>query len=139
MPRDTNPTSTRGGGPPGAAFHVRPAQFSDHRGVSLLADEEQAVSDALAPTFRPHFLVSINTGLRYRERLDLRWANIDALTGLITVRRTKNGHARQIPMNSLVRSTLMDLAAKRKHPNDPLSTYSIRGRSRARASSTRPW
>ena len=85
----------------------------------LLADEEQAVSDALALTFRPHFLISINTGLRYREQLDLRWANIDALTGLITVRRTKNGHARQIPMNSLVRSTLMDLAAKRKHPNDP--------------------
>jgi site-specific recombinase XerD len=85
----------------------------------LLADEELAVNDALVPTFRPHFLVSINTGLRYREQLDLRWANIDALTGLITVRRTKNGHARQIPMNSLVRSTLMDLAAKRKHQNDP--------------------
>jgi integrase len=85
----------------------------------LLALEEQAVLDALAPTFRPHFLVSINTGLRYSEQLGLRWRDVDMMTGLITIQRSKNGHGRQVPMNSLVRSLLMDLAGARLRPSDP--------------------
>jgi site-specific recombinase XerD len=85
----------------------------------ILAVEEQAVLDALAPIFRPHFLVSINTGLRYNEQMTLKWRQIDVLTGLVTVTRTKNDHSRQIPMNSVVRSILMDLAGNRARPNDP--------------------
>ena len=84
----------------------------------LLADEEQAVHNALPPVFRPHFLVSINTGLRYGEQMALRWREIDMMTGLITVQRAKNNDARQVPMNSLVRSVLIDLAAQRARPGD---------------------
>lgn len=39
----------------------------------LLAEEERAVLDALAPAFRPHFPVRVNTGLRYSEQMTLRW------------------------------------------------------------------
>jgi integrase len=85
----------------------------------LLAAEEQAVLDALARTFRPHFIISINTGLRYSEQLALRWRDVDMMTGLITVPRSKNGYGRQIPMNSRVRSVLMDLAGQRIRPSDP--------------------
>jgi integrase len=85
----------------------------------LLADEEQAVRDALAPAFRPHFVVSINTGLRFAEQMGLRWRDVDMLTGLISVQKSKNGHSRRIPMNSVVRSVVMDLAANRKRPSDP--------------------
>jgi site-specific recombinase XerD len=43
---------------------------------------------------------------------------VDFLTGVITVRRSKNGYSRQVPMNSVVRSVLMDLATERQHPDD---------------------
>jgi integrase len=84
----------------------------------LLADEEQAVLEALAPAFRPHFLVSLHTGLRYGEQMALRWRDVDFLTGTITVQRSKTGASRQVPMNSLVRGVLMDLAARRRRPED---------------------
>jgi hypothetical protein len=44
---------------------------------------------------------------------------VDFLTGLITVRQTKSGYARQIPMNSLVRSAMVDLGSQRSSPDDP--------------------
>ncbi|MGH7393497.1 MAG: tyrosine-type recombinase/integrase [Candidatus Rokuibacteriota bacterium] len=84
----------------------------------LMGDEEGAVVDALATVFRPHFLVSIHTGLRYGEQMALRWREVDMLTGLITVARSKNDHSRQVPMNSLVQSAMMDLAARRQRPDD---------------------
>jgi site-specific recombinase XerD len=37
----------------------------------------------------------------------------------LTVRHSKTGYARQVPMNSLVRSQLMDLAGQRERPADP--------------------
>jgi integrase len=85
----------------------------------LLDAEEHAVLHALPQAFRPHFLFSIHTGLRYGEQMNLRWKDVDMLTGLVTVTRSKNGHARQVPMNSVVRSVLMDVAARRRRPNDP--------------------
>jgi len=85
----------------------------------ILAEEERSLLDALAAVFRPHFFVSINTGLRYGEQMGLKWRDVDFLTGLITVHRSKNGHSRQVPMNSIVRSVLMDLAGKRARPSDP--------------------
>jgi integrase len=89
--------------------------------VAYLGDlEEQAILDALAPAFRPHFLFSINTGLRFSEQMNLLWRDVDVLTGLVTVQRGKNGQRRQVEMNSTVRGIVMDLAAKRGRPGDPL-------------------
>src|SRR5688500_3632982 len=68
---------------------------------------------------RPLFTVSIHTGLRWSEQLALEWKDADFLTGILSVTRSKNGHSRQVPMNSLVRSTLMDVAAQRQRPQDP--------------------
>jgi hypothetical protein len=39
--------------------------------------------------------------------------SIDFLTGLIAVRQSKSGHARQVPMNRLVRVARLDVAAER--------------------------
>jgi hypothetical protein len=44
---------------------------------------------------------------------------VDFLTGYITVRRSKNGHTRRVPMNATVRSALMDLAGQRARSDDP--------------------
>jgi integrase len=85
----------------------------------LTAGEEAAIREALTPQLRPHFLVSVNTGLRWSEQMNLRWKDVDLLTGIITVPRSKNGHSRQVPMNSSVRSVLLDLGSQRQRPDDP--------------------
>ena len=107
---------------------------SEGRVLHLTLDEEAAVREALSPEametgrpsldkdrpdLRPLFTVSVHTGLRWSEQRALRWADADFLTGLITVRHSKTGYARQVPMNSVVRSQLMDLAGQRERPADP--------------------
>jgi integrase len=82
-------------------------------------EEEQAIRDALPPGLRPLFTVSVHTGLRWSEQAGLRWSDVDVLTRLITVGQSKNGHSRSVPMNSVVRSVLYDLAGRRQRPNDP--------------------
>jgi site-specific recombinase XerD len=83
------------------------------------AQEEQAIRQALRPDLRPMFTVSVHTGLRWSEQLGLRWRDVDFFTGCITVSMSKNGRSRQVPMNSTVRSTLMDLGGQRQRPDDP--------------------
>jgi site-specific recombinase XerD len=112
------------------------AKFKEPEGriQYLMPEEEAAVRAALAPEalrtgrpkldtvrpdLRPLFAVSVHTGLRWSEQLALRWADVDLLTGLITVRHSKTGYSRQVPMNSVVRSAALDLAAQRGRPDDP--------------------
>ena len=44
---------------------------------------------------------------------------MDFLTGFLTVPRSKHGGARRVPMNSVVRSMLVDLATRRTRQDDP--------------------
>ena len=66
--------------------------------------------DDVRPDLCPLFAMSVHTGLRWSEQRRLAWRDADFLTGLLTVRQSKSGYARQVPMNSVVRSELMDLA-----------------------------
>jgi len=85
----------------------------------VMPEQEAAILDALRPDLRSLFTISINTGLRWSEQISLEWRDVDFLTRLITVKRSKSGYSRQVPMNSLVRSALMDLAGQRQRPDDP--------------------
>jgi site-specific recombinase XerD len=85
----------------------------------LTLDEEEAVLTALPAHYRPHFIVSVHTGLRWSEQMGLTWRYVDFLTGFLTVPRSKHGGARRVPMNSVVRSVLVDLATLRTRPDDP--------------------
>lgn len=79
--------------------------------------EEQAIRDALRPDLRPLFTVSVNMGLRWSEQIALEWRDVDFFSGSIGVQRSKSGYSRAVPMNSVVRSVLMDVAAQRHdHP-----------------------
>jgi len=92
---------------------------NNERVTYLTADEEKAVHAALAPEYRPHFLVSIHTGLRWSEQMGLQWKDIDLLSGFITVPRSKHGRSRRVPINSTARSVLLDLGSARRRPDDP--------------------
>ena len=85
----------------------------------LTPEEETAIREALAPDLRLLFTVSVHTGLRWGEQVGLRWKDVDMLSGVITVPRSKHGYTRRVPANSIVRSVLVDLGAARKRPDDP--------------------
>jgi integrase len=92
---------------------------NNERVTYLTAEEEEAVRSALPPEYRPHFLISIHTGLRWSEQMSLRWKDVDLLTRFITVPRSKHGRSRRVPANSAARSVLMDLGSARQRPDDP--------------------
>ena len=85
----------------------------------LLGEEEMVVRDALHADLQPLFTVSVHTGLRWSEQLALEWQDVDVLIQQMRVRQSKTGYTRQVPMNSIVRAALLDLAAQRRRPNDP--------------------
>lgn len=98
---------------------IAKAKEPSGRVVYLLLHEEAAIRDALSSELRPLFAVSVQTGLRWSEQINLRWRDVDLHTGIITVPRSKHGEARHIPINSVVRSVLFDLSLRRQHPDDP--------------------
>lgn len=66
-----------------------------------------------AEHLRPMVLLALNTGMRKGEILNLKWHDVDFSRDIIYLYETKNGERREIPMNSLVKSTLIKV---RKHP-----------------------
>lgn len=92
---------------------------NNKRVAYITVDEEGAIQEALPPEYRPHFTISINTGLRWSEQMNLRWGNVDLLTGFITIPQSKHGESRRVPINSVVRSVLVDLGSRRRRPDDP--------------------
>jgi integrase len=89
------------------------------RVLYLLPLEESAIRDALAPAMRPAFTLSLHTGLRWSEQAALTWRDVDVLTSMIGIGRSKNGYGRRVPVNAVVRSVLVDLASQRRRPEDP--------------------
>jgi integrase len=92
---------------------------NNQRVAYLTPEEETAIREALPSDLRPHFVVSVNTGLRWSEQMGLRWKDVDFLTGIISIQRSKHGQTRQVPMNSAVRSVLLDLGSQRMCPHKP--------------------
>jgi len=102
---------------------------NNERVTYLTTEEEKAVLAALASEYRPHFLVSIHTGLRWSEQLGLRWQDVDLLAGFITIPRSKHGRSRRVPINSTARSVLLDLGSSRQRPDDPTEpVFTVRPR-----------
>ncbi len=62
---------------------------------------------------RPMVVVAINTGLRKREILQLRWKDVDFQERRLTALRTKTNEFRIIPMNGTVFQELQKIA---RHP-----------------------
>lgn len=97
---------------------------NNERVTYLTEQEENAVLEALPEEYRPHFIVSLHTGLRWSEQINLLWENADFITKFITVPRSKNGRARRVPMNSRVLDVLLDLGSRRDtaaaKPVDPV-------------------
>ena len=72
----------------------------------LTLEEEKALLDS-SPEHLKHILVTaLNSGLRYRELLDLSWNDVDLDSGYIHVRKSKSGKGRKIPINETLKNSL---------------------------------
>jgi integrase len=86
------------------------------RGVKLLKEtpkdrwltyaEEALILSQSPDWLKPIILIDINTGLRLSELMSLTWEDVDLDRRALTVRKSKNGEIRVIPLNSQTHQTL---------------------------------
>ncbi|MCP4898878.1 MAG: site-specific integrase [bacterium] len=74
----------------------------DQTTIRVLDDnEERALFKAAAHHLRPVLVVALNTGLRRGELLSLRWEQVDLFEKVITVKHSKSGKVRHVPINDI--------------------------------------
>jgi integrase len=62
--------------------------------------------------FRSLVITALHTGMRRGEILSLTWDQVNMVQGVIRLTHTKNGEAREIPINETVRSVLAGLRTR---------------------------
>jgi integrase len=89
---------------------------ADARRVRFLTPEEADVLLAAladrSPDTRDMTLLSLDAGLRAGEIFSLTWPDVDFGNGVLTLRDTKSGKTRQVPMTEDVRGMLKDRNAQ---------------------------
>ncbi|RVE99712.1 site-specific integrase [Sinorhizobium meliloti] len=82
---------------------VRRPVIKNERKRRLEGDEEQRLLDACAggkiPFFKTLIIVAIETGMRRGEILGLHWSDISHNRRVITLKMTKNGSGREVPLS----------------------------------------
>jgi site-specific recombinase XerD len=80
-----------------------PHRLEDNARIRFLyADEETALRKAIeakCPERLPEFVLALNTGLRLSEQYGLPWENVSLPLRILTIRRSKNGAMRHVPLN----------------------------------------
>jgi len=94
---------------------VRKPPMPQGRDRLLSGDEEARLLAALAPTgrrnpwLRPMAILSLETGMRRGELLQLRWQNIDLESQTAFLPMTKNGNSRTVPLSRKAVELLREL------------------------------
>ncbi|MGH9787608.1 MAG: tyrosine-type recombinase/integrase, partial [Candidatus Acidiferrales bacterium] len=78
----------------------------------LSPEEEERLLAEAHPGLKPVLITALNTGMRLGELLSLTWADVDLSRRLITVRHTKNGRVRRLPINDGLLEALKALHRK---------------------------
>lgn len=90
---------------------VRMRKENNARLRYLSRDEYKRLSDIVLrdyPRQHPAFVVSVYTGMRWSEQFSLTWNQIDLKRRVIRLVETKNGSARNVPLNSVATDALRD-------------------------------
>jgi integrase len=82
----------------------------------LTNEEEVGLFAALPQEYHPLVLVALYTGMRRMEPLKLAWADVNLQHRLITIRQSKSGESRVIPMHDVVLDTLRKLPRRIDSP-----------------------
>ena len=88
----------------------------NHKLRFLEVEEIKRLIDSCDGILKPLVITAVNTGMRRGELFNLKWHDIDFNQSLIHLLETKSGKERVIPMNEVVKNTLV---ATRKSPESP--------------------
>ncbi len=88
------------------ALKVKPHRLEQRAMRVLTLDEERALVKAAADHLKPLVTIAVNTGMRKGELLALEWDAVDTFHNIITVKHSKSGKVRHIPMSAIVAGTL---------------------------------
>jgi integrase len=93
----------------------RPAPhiFTEPELIDLLAAARRLAPDLRGVTYEALFGLLAGTGLRISEALNLTQADVDLHAGVLTVRQTKFGQSRAVPLHPTVRDGLRDYRQRR--------------------------
>ncbi len=86
--------------------------FAEHDNLKekvLSDEEEQKLLYASPDHLRPIIIMALNTGMRRGEILNLKWQDVDFERRIISVKKTKSGRTRSIPINDSLLNILEDL------------------------------
>ncbi len=88
----------------------------DNRRVRFLSEDEiHRLLECSSPQLRPIVLAGVSTGMRRGELFSLKWKNVSFERNEITVEKTKSGKSRKIPINDVLKGTLLGLPSRNKH------------------------
>jgi len=81
--------------------------------ILTLIEEEKLMSFS-NEYLKPIIMTALNTGMRKSEILSLKWSNVDIELGIITIDQTntKNKKTRRVPINSKLKSLLLEQKLK---------------------------
>jgi len=90
--------------------------FQERQYIMRILDKKEIerLIDASSGYLRSMVILTLNTGMRKGEILNLRWNDIDFIEDYIYIKQSKSNVTRKIPMNSVVRATLKGI----KREND---------------------
>jgi integrase len=71
--------------------------------------EAQRLVDAADGHLKPIIIVALGTAMRRGEIFNLKWSDIDFGSGYITITESKSNRMRKVPLNSVVRRTLLGI------------------------------
>jgi integrase len=85
--------------------------------VRYLEEEEiERLYEACSEHLRPIVAVALNTGMRKSEILNLKWADVNLRTRVITILNSKNDEKREVPINEDLARTLLRVPKNAKSP-----------------------
>ena len=89
----------------------------NNKRIRWLSDEEEhRLFQVLPRQYHPLVKVALHTGLRKTEQLSRSWADVDFKAKIITVRQSKSGEPRLIPINSILEETLRKIPQRIDNP-----------------------
>jgi integrase len=86
---------------------------------ALPTEVQDELIEAAHEKIRDYVLMSLDTGGRQSELLDLTWRDVDLASGTLTVTKPKGKRVRLIPLTPGLRKRLAELNERREEPKEP--------------------
>ena len=91
------------------ASRVKPPKVNNVLIRYLTPEQETALFEHLPEKYQPIVIMALHSGCRQGELLRLKWSDVDWNAGILTIRETKTGGSRRLPMNSTVQALLSNM------------------------------